>query len=135
MGACCKAFYTVQAMKIRKVLQHLVVEHDQLTKALARANQQQWTAAATSETATQFDTVGTFADAAGAEAVTVTKQTYAGRAAALTRANAIPDQMEIIRAVWANKHSGNPSVNAGMIPELKGIETAAKLVAKFPDQA
>ena len=58
------------------------------------------------------------------------KQTY-GRTAGVTRVNAIPDQMEIIRAVWANKHSGNPSVNAGMIPELKGIETAAKLVAKF----
>ena len=105
-----------------------------MREAVNRADATQWTAVATSEVATEFDTVGTFANAAAAEAVTVTKQTYAGRPAAVTRINAIPNQMEIIRAVWANKHSGNPGVNAGIIPELKGIETAAKLAAKFPNQ-
>lgn len=129
MGACCKAFYSVEAMKIRKVLQALVEEDRQLRAALTRSNAQQWGGA---DATTDFDTVGTFANAAAAEAVTVTKQRYADRANAVARVNAIPTQMELIRAVWVEKHSGNPTVNAGIIPELKGIETNAELLAKFP---
>ena len=134
MGACCKAYYTVDAFKAIKVWRALENEYKQLSVALkATTVANSWTTAGTDQTATNFDAVTNFTAIADASELT-SKTTYPARSNAKTRCNQIPDNLEVIRAAWAGKQTGNPATG-NVLPVLKGNLTQANLVANFPDIA
>ena len=134
MGACCKAYYTVEAFKAIKVWRALDKEYKQLSVALkATTAGNAWTTGPTARDKTEFDTVTNFTAIADASELT-SKVIHANRQDAKTRCNQIPDNLEVIRAAWHDKQTGNPATG-NVLPVLKGNLTAANLVANFPDIA
>jgi len=122
MGACCKLNRSNEAILALKVWNGLLAEYKALKAALAANDNTAW---GNTQTATEFVTVPNFTDAAKISGV-MTNETYAQRALALGQANGIGAKLELLRAAWANKSTGNPNTEGAFTPK----NTAAADITK-----
>ena len=70
-----------------------------------------------------------FTDAANISGV-MTNETYANRGLALGQANGIGAKLELLRAAWANKSTGNPNTVVGGKNAFTPKNTAAADITK-----